>query len=597
MSRYNVDALPFRCETCQLGQSAMQHRGLIMISHGVPSHFGTADICVAGAGPVGLAVALQCAQAGLKVILLESGTQRASKTHQLLSNFTSDDDIIHAPAHLTVRRVLGGTSTMWGGRCVEYDDIDFVRRDHVGGSGWPIAHHTLRPYYDAARRFLSSDFGAIDPVPEQSVFQTTSLESWTRDRNTAHYHREVLKSSKSILVCTDSTLVDVRMRNGGGAVEAFVIRSRGQEVVVRGCAFVLACGGRENARLLLNLQRRFSAMFGGEGGPLGRRYMGHLAGEIACIEFADPSLAEAFFFRRAGQRTFIRHRFRPTDETQRRHELLNIAFWPKSPPPEDASHRDGVASALHIMSRLRVRARHRPGRPADPTVASAHILNILRKPGAAMIGAASYAYRQATPRSRYPHYFLRTPDNIYLLHYHSEHAPNDASRIALSSDKDDFGLHRLSVSFRYGHQDFQSVVRAHELLDEWLRSQGYGRLRYLDDSGDRLEGIRRHARDGYHQIGLTRMSDRQGDGVVDTNCTVHGVANLSIAGSSVFPTSGQANPTLAAVALAQRLGDHLTRRLSTRGSSSPAPHDPPARSSSTLTEGRFLRGRTDGAEA
>ena len=116
-------------------------------------------------------------------------------------------------------------------------------------------------------------------------------------------------------------------------------------------------------------------------------------------------------------------------------------------------------------------------------------------------------------------------------------------------------------------------------------------------AGDRLEGIRRHARDGYHQIGLTRMSDRQGDGVVDTNCTVHGVANLSIAGSSVFPTSGQANPTLAAVALAQRLGDHLIRRLSTRGSPSPAPHDPPARSSSTLTEGRFLRGRTDGAEA
>ena len=70
MSRHNVDALPFRCETCQLGQSAMQHRGLIMISHGVPSHFGTADICVAGAGPVGLAVALQCAQAGLKVILV-----------------------------------------------------------------------------------------------------------------------------------------------------------------------------------------------------------------------------------------------------------------------------------------------------------------------------------------------------------------------------------------------------------------------------------------------------------------------------------------------------------------------------------------------
>ncbi|WP_161600118.1 GMC oxidoreductase [Aurantimonas manganoxydans] len=522
---------------------------------------------MAGTGPVGLAVALQCATAGLRVLVLESGTERVSREHQRLSTFTSDDDIIHAPAHLTVRRILGGTSTMWGGRCVEYDDIDFARRGHVAGSGWPIAHGTLQPYYDTARRFLSSDFDAIAPSPGESGFQTNSLESWTRDRNTAHYHRETLKLSPNILVCTDSTLVDVRMRDGGNAVEAFVIRSRGQETVVRAGCFVLACGGRENARLLLNLQSRFPAMFGGDGGPLGRRYMGHLAGEIACIEFADSQLAEAFFFRQAGRQTFIRHRFRPTDETQRRHDLLNIAFWPKSPPPEDASHSDGVASALHMMSRLRMRARHRPGRQIDPTVASAHLSNILRKPGPAMIGAARYACRQLIPQSRYPHYFLRTPDDIYLLHYHSEHAPNDASRITLSSNKDDFGVNRLSVSFRYGDQDFQSVVRAHELLDEWLRARGYGRLRYLDESERRVDGIKRGARDGYHQIGLTRMSDQPRDGVVDTDCTAHGIANLSVAGSSVFPTSGQANPTLAAVALAQRLGDHLTAMLATRGSS------------------------------
>jgi choline dehydrogenase-like flavoprotein len=38
---------------------------------------------------------------------------------------------------------------------------------------------------------------------------------------------------------------------------------------------------------------------------------------------------------------------------------------------------------------------------------------------------------------------------------------------------------------------------------------------------------------------------------------VHGVSNLFIAGSSVFPTGGYANPTLTIIALAIRLADYL----------------------------------------
>jgi choline dehydrogenase-like flavoprotein len=49
---------------------------------------------------------------------------------------------------------------------------------------------------------------------------------------------------------------------------------------------------------------------------------------------------------------------------------------------------------------------------------------------------------------------------------------------------------------------------------------------------------------------------------VDANCRVHGVANLYIAGSSVFTTSGASNPTLTLVALALRLADHVRTQLS-----------------------------------
>ncbi|MEW5716878.1 GMC family oxidoreductase, partial [Pseudomonas sp. SB113] len=127
----------------------------------------------------------------------------------------------------------------------------------------------------------------------------------------------------------------------------------------------------------------------------------------------------------------------------------------------------------------------------------------------------------------------------------------------LSEREDGAALPRLSVDFHFQKQDVESVVRSHEIIDEWLQSEGIGRLHYLTAPERRDEAVLNQALDGYHQIGLTRMSESQSTGVVDRNCRVHDVANLFVAGSSVFPTAGQANPTLPAVALALRLADHL----------------------------------------
>jgi choline dehydrogenase-like flavoprotein len=64
----------------------------------------------------------------------------------------------------------------------------------------------------------------------------------------------------------------------------------------------------------------------------------------------------------------------------------------------------------------------------------------------------------------------------------------------------------------------------------------------------------------HHHMGTTRMADSPRNGVVNKNCRVHGVENLYVAGSSVFPTSGFVNPTLTIVALALRLADHLSMK-------------------------------------
>jgi choline dehydrogenase-like flavoprotein len=62
-------------------------------------------------------------------------------------------------------------------------------------------------------------------------------------------------------------------------------------------------------------------------------------------------------------------------------------------------------------------------------------------------------------------------------------------------------------------------------------------------------------------MGTTRMSHDPRRGVVDQHGAVHGVPNLYVAGPSVFPTGGDANPTLTTVAMALRLSDHIAARI------------------------------------
>ncbi|MGI6853840.1 GMC family oxidoreductase [Mesorhizobium sp. 1B3] len=134
----------------------------------------------------------------------------------------------------------------------------------------------------------------------------------------------------------------------------------------------------------------------------------------------------------------------------------------------------------------------------------------------------------------------------------------------LLDDNNDAPLPNVRVNYRFAERDAESVVRSHEVLDRWLRDHNLGLLEYLCPPQERLEHVLEQAVDGYHQIGLTRMCANLRQGVVDANCRVHDTDNLFVAGSSVFPTAGQANPTLSAVALAMRLADHISRRLAQR---------------------------------
>lgn len=478
----------------------------------------------------------------------------------------------HADPGLISARGVGGTSRLWGGRCVQLDDIDFEKRAHVPFSGWPISHHEISKYYDEALVFLGcrveegSSTSPSDPEARGEI-TTTVIERWSARPRLRELHGRRLRASERIKVFTRSVAREIKFDSSGEHVRSIFVERNGEGVEVRASMFVLACGGLENVRLLMATQRRRPQKFGGTDGALGRFYTGHLTGYVARICFEHRDFAEQFQFQKEGKGSHFRRRLSLSFEAQVAGEYLNTAFWPESHSIADPAHGSGALSIAYLgLSSLKIYGPLRRGLAphssgANTDIVRRHWSNVRSDRNLFRNG---FAISGHFLRNRFGTrmYSLVNPQNRYLLRYHAEQIPDPSNRVRLTDEPASSPDIPIRVDYSFMPQDADSVVRSHDLLDRWLRQNKLGYLEYLAPPEDRSALVLNQAVDGYHQIGLTRMSNQRREGVVDADCRVHDADNLFVAGSSVFPTAGQANPTLPAVALAMRLGDHLARQIS-----------------------------------
>lgn len=531
-----------------------------------PSSVIQTQVCIIGGGAAGITMGLAFEKAGVDTVILESGGLRRDESTADLYRGSSTG-IPYDYADGTRSRFLGGSSNCWGGFCRPWDQSAFEHRPWVNDSGWPIGREELEPYYKRSHPILgvpSDEYG-----PEQWVglgdepplgpgkgenFSATRLpldhsrveeivSQFSPPLKLGEAYREDLKRARHVTVYLKANVVEIQCNPWGGAVESVKLRTlKGVSATVQAKVFILASGGIENARLLLASNRQQSTGIGNRYDLVGRYFQDHprfLNGEV---EFAEPYQNNPLFdikFHCIVRELKIGNakisgQLRLPFEVQKERGLLDAQVWFRS------MYRGEGTDVVRALYRMRQRVR---GKWSPRIGLGADLGHIFSRP----VDSLAYIVAHSTASER----MVRS----IAMEMIAEPEPDPNSRVTLSDDIDALGMRRTNIDWRLSQRVRDTVDTTFELIARELEDKKIARVKLgprINDTGwpADMEGT-------YHHMGTTRMHDSPRQGVVDRNCQVHGVGNLYIAGSSVFPTSSSNHPTMTLVALALRLSDRL----------------------------------------
>lgn len=524
-----------------------------------PGDSARADVCIVGAGAVGIALAVELANSSRHVVVLESGADSPQP----------DDRCIYTVVPGTTVRLgtvgnkpvyFGGATNHWFGNCQPLDASDFEQRDWIPFSGWPIRRDELVPYYQRAQRlsglgeFLFYDPGALRPplahappnvsrggrrggALETRIFQTCPVLSF------AELHRERLGAATNLQVMLATHAIRLRTNRTGDRVTGVeTVRADGRPLRVEADTVVLAAGGIDNARLLLYSDDSAQAGLGNAYDLVGRFFMDHLYYNLSLADWKPSKELRLYLGRseRVGQEELLQTvgnarrwaQFVLSDHLKSQQRLPGAGFWfrpaPFVAPGEAALYR--LANALrqgtlppNPLSDFRALV-------SDPVNLGRSVLRKLAR----------------TRKAR------SAVQDGWDLMAEFELLPDPENRIRLSTRTDRLGRPEAELSLRIADSERQAHARALRIAADEIGFNGTALAREMESRLDSGQfGF------FFHHVGTTRMSEDPRQGVVDRHCRIHGIANLFVAGTSVFPTEGAAPPTLTAVALAIRLADHL----------------------------------------
>lgn len=529
------------------------------------------DVCIIGSGPAGMTLCAELANSGKRVCILESGVFKKQAYADRLKKVNSTGEI--KVKDNSRERVVGGTSTTWGGGSAPMDDVDFSARDFIETKkGWPISIEELSKYYKKTVKYGFPSFDLFYSDSNENVLKSTddSFMKIGLDKKVFiamdppwNFGKKLINifENKNVDLYTDASVVELKTTEVNTDLdrvsEVLVVTSAGFRWTMRAEIVVLACGGIESVRLLLLSKNSKEKTLGNDYDNVGRYIMNHPKSSSGIIKLNQPVYSLPYFFGYYFNGFAGFAGFRLDSESQIKSKVLNsyVRFEPIFP----WSDNPGVWSFLTIVKKLKTLVNFWKVKQKNLI----HLRDYNETPDSD--GATRFSWVRAIVdillniRSVIYYCIHRVFPNISLpifkirLRNFMEMEPRRQNRIILSSDKDDNGHFIPEVILSTSELDRKSLIVLHNELDKQIRLNNIGKLEgKLEDLDDWVINT-----DASHHIGGAIMGEDPKISVVNSDLRVHQVSNLYVCSSSVFPTSGCANPTYTICALAIRLSDKI----------------------------------------
>lgn len=476
------------------------------------------DLAIIGGGPAGIAIALALANTRLHVVLLESGGMSFEPATQALYNGVKDG-VSYLGLQASRMRYLGGGTNVWGGWSRPMDHIDFEERTWMPHSGWPFTLEALTPYYPRAQELCEvgpwlyekaeswpqgeaptialSGGGVVTRWFEFSKMRGSQLPTHFGER-----YAEDLKRVGNLTTYLHANVTRLGLAPDGAKLDQLDVATlNGHHFTVKPKATILAAGAIEIARLMLASHDVMPMGVGNANDLVGRYFADHpIPRDIATLVLFDGKMPGHYFAPQSMHGANMRAGLFPSEKFRRTRQMLDSSVTVEQPTVLDELGKAAVATTAKALG---VEGRH------------------------AM---------------------------AYTLGGGCEVTPDPDCRITLVTERDVLGMPRIKLHMKLVDSDLDHFRAMLKELGRQLLAARTGMIRLnMKERSQWLSGLDW----GNHHMGTTRASADPKKGVVDADLKVHGLANLFLVGSSVYPTYGAVNPTLSIVAMALRLADHV----------------------------------------
>ncbi len=539
------------------------------------------DVCIIGAGPAGITLARELAGQDFRVCLLESGGfEKPDAATRSLGEVETLGDFVQIGTENRNRR-FGGNSSYWGVnlphteiglRLVPLDRADFEQRDWVPHSGWPFTYDDLLPYYERAQSVIGSGPFAYeaddwaDADAPQLKFASDRLQTQIfQFGNGALFfdqYRRTLSQSKNVTTLLHANAVELETDDSGRTVTRVRVATvEGKAFWIRAQQVILAAGAVENTHLLLLSNKTQANGLGNQHDQVGRYFMDHPLVHGGLFIPSDPSLFNrtALYDLRQVNGVSIMGGLTLSDAALHREKLLNIAAW-IFPRAKQFRSAEAIASLKVLLSGKGLTGGLKTLRHHAQTIMSG--LDDVSESIWRKVSGQSLPYWPTLANGGWSH-LQDHKESVYgvfeVLHI-TEQTPDPENRLVLGVGTDQLGRQAICHVSCWSGQDKDGIRRAWQVLSEEIERAGLGQFIPETEDGEFILA----SPGASHHIGVTRMHNDPKQGVVDANCQVHGLSNLFISSSSVFPTGGYATPTLTIVALSLRLADRIKATMQCR---------------------------------